>query len=132
VRWYLRYKLSYRDPVEMMAERGLSVAHSTILRSVRRHTPEFDKRWGRFSTQVGTSWRVDETYVRIRGQWAYLYKAVDSAGKTVDFRLSPRRNVASAKEFFRRLWCKLWMREAPTGYMLRQLMKQAQLPRFRA
>jgi putative transposase len=65
-----------------------------------RYTPEFDKRWSRFSAQTGTSWRVDETYVRIRGQWAYLYRPVDSAGKTVDFRLSPRRNVASAKAFF--------------------------------
>jgi len=102
VRWYLRYKLSYRDLVEMMSERGLSVAHTTILRWVQRYTPEFDKRWRRFSAQAGASWRVDETYVRIRGQWAYLYRAVDSAGKTVDFRLSPRRNVASAKAFFRK------------------------------
>ena len=102
VRWYLRYKLSYRDLVEMMAERGLPIAHTTILRWVRRYTPEFDKRWSRFSAQTGTSWRVDETYVRIRGQWAYLYRAVDAAGKTVDFRLSPRRNVASAKAFLRK------------------------------
>lgn len=102
VRWYLRYKLSYRDPVEMMAERGLSVAHTTILRWVRRYTPEFDKRWSRFSAQAGRAWRVDETYVRIRGQWAYLYRAVDLVGKTINIRLSPRRNVASAKAFFRK------------------------------
>lgn len=102
VRWYLRYKLSYRDLVEMMAQRALSITHTTILRWVRRYTPEFDKRWSRFSTQAGTSWRVDETYVSIRGQWAYLYRAVDVAGKTVDFRLSPRRNVAAAKAFFRK------------------------------
>jgi len=102
VRWYLRYKLSYRDLVEMMAERGLPIAHTTILRWVQRYAPEFDKRWSRFATSAGTSWRVDETYVRIRGQWAYLYRAVDSAGNTVDFRLSPRRNVASAKAFFRK------------------------------
>jgi transposase-like protein len=102
VRWYLRYKLSYRDLVEMMAERGLSVAHTTILRWVQRYVPEFDKRWGRFAASAGTSWRVDETYVRIRGRWAYLYRAVDASGKTVDFRLSPRRNVASAKAFFRK------------------------------
>ena len=102
VRWYLRYKLSYRDLVEMMAERGLPIAHTTILRWVQRYAPEFDKRWNRFSTQAGNSWRVDETYVRIRGRWAYLYRAVDAAGKTVDFRLSPRRNVASVKAFFRK------------------------------
>ncbi|MFC3461507.1 IS6 family transposase [Massilia haematophila] len=102
VRWYLRYKLSYRDLIEMMAERGLPIAHTTILRWVQWYAPEFDKRWSRFATSAGTSWRVDETYVRIRGQWAYLYRAVDSAGNTVDFRLSPRRNVASAKAFFRK------------------------------
>ena len=101
VRWYLRYKLSYRDLVEMIAERGLSVSHTTILRWVQRYVPEFDKRWSRFAAPTGTSWRVDETDVRIRGRWAYLYRAVDASGKTVDFRLSPRRNVASAKAFFR-------------------------------
>jgi transposase-like protein len=102
VRWYLRYKLSYRDLVEMMAERGLPIAHTTILRWVQRYAPEFDKRWSRFATSAGASWRVDETYVRIRGRWAYLYRAVDASGKTVDFRLSSRRNVASAKAFFRK------------------------------
>jgi transposase-like protein len=102
VRWYLRYKLSYRDLVEMMAKRGLSISHTTILRWVQPYTPEFDKRWSRFASPAGTSWRMDETYVRIRGRWAYLYRAVDASGKTVDFRLSPRRNVASAKAFFRK------------------------------
>ena len=102
VRGYLRYKLSYRDLTEMIAERGLSISHTTILRWVQRYAPEFDKRWSRFATPAGTSWRVDETYVRIRGRWAYLYRAVDASGKTVDFRLSPRRNVASAKAFFRK------------------------------
>ena len=62
VRWYLRYKLRLRDLVEMMAERGLSLAHTTILRWVRRYTPEFVKRWNRFATPAGRSWRVDETY----------------------------------------------------------------------
>jgi transposase-like protein len=102
VRWYLRYKLSYRDLVEMMAERGLPVAHTTILRWVRRYAQDFDKSWSRFAVPAGTSWRVDETYVRIRGRWAYLYRAVDASGKTVDFRLSPQRNVASVKAFFRK------------------------------
>ena len=98
----LRYKLSYRDLVEMMAERGLSISHTTILRWVQRYAPEFDKHWSRFAAPAGTSWRVDETYVRIRGRWTHLYRAVDASGKTVDFRLSPRRNVASAKAFFRK------------------------------
>ena len=71
VRWYLRYKLSLRDLVEMMAERDLSLPHTTILRWVRRYMPEFVKRWNRFATSTGRSWRVDETYLKIRGRWAY-------------------------------------------------------------
>src|SRR5471032_507520 len=69
VRWYLRYKLSLRDLVEMMAERGLSLAHTTILRWVQRYTPEFVKRWNHFATPAGRSRRADETYLKIRGKW---------------------------------------------------------------
>ena len=85
--WYLRFKLSFQDLVEMMAERGLSLAHTTIMRWIERNVPEFEKRWNRFARQAHGSWRVDETYVKIKGRWTYLYRAVDGAGKTVDFLL---------------------------------------------
>ncbi len=102
VRWYVSYKLSYRNLVDMMAERGVEHAHTTVLRWVQRFMPEFERRWMRFARSVGRSWSVDETYIRIRGEWRYLYRAVDKHGRTVDFRLSEHRDIEAAKEFFRK------------------------------
>ena len=83
-RRYLRHKLSFRYLAEMMAERGLSLAHTTIMRWIRRFSSEFEKRWNRFARPPGRSRRVDETYVKIKGRWTYLYRAVDKEGKTVE------------------------------------------------
>src|SRR4051794_858016 len=102
VRWYLTFKLSSRDLVQMMAERGIALTHTTILRWVQRYVPEFEKRWSRYALPVGDSWRGDETYLKIKGQWGYLYPALDKTGRTVDFFLSKRRDMDAAKRFFSR------------------------------
>ena len=77
VRWYITYKLSYRDLAAMMAERGILVTHTSIMRWVQRYVPEYESRWARFARPVGNSWRMDETAVPIRGGAHYLYRAVD-------------------------------------------------------
>jgi transposase-like protein len=102
IRWYLSFELSFRDLASIMAERGISVAHSTILRWVQHFTPEFERRWQRFGRSVGGSWRMDETYIKVRCQWAYLYPAVDKAASTVDFFLSANRDVNTAEAFLRK------------------------------
>jgi len=101
VRWYLRYSLSYRDLEEIMEERGLSVDHVTIWRWVLRYAPILNQRMRREVRHPNRSWRVDETYVRIAGRWSYLYRAVDSTGETIDFVLSPNRDLIAAKLFLR-------------------------------
>jgi IS6 family transposase len=103
VRWYCRYQLSYRDLEEMMRERGLSVDHVTVFRWVQRYAPEINKRMRPHLKMSGTSYRLDETYVKVGTEWKYLYRAVDSVGCTIEFMLSARRDVPAAKRFFKKL-----------------------------
>ena len=86
----------------MMDERGIVLAHTTILRWVQHYSPEFVKRWKRYARSLSGSWRCDETYIKVKGSWMYLYRAVDKGGQTVDFYLSHRRDVAAAKAFLRK------------------------------
>ena len=101
VRWYLRYSVSYRDLEEMMAERGLAVDHVTIWRWVQHYAPLLNQRLRRELRRPNASWRVDETYIKVAGAWACLYRAVDSAGDTIDFMLSPKRDLTAARLFLR-------------------------------
>lgn len=100
IRWYLRYALSYRDLEEMMWERGLHVDHTTIYRWVRRYAPELEKRCRPYLKACNDPWKVDETYIKVKGVWGYLYRAVDSEGNTLEFRLSATRDAEAAKHFF--------------------------------
>jgi IS6 family transposase len=100
VRWYCRYGISYRDLEQMIGERGVSVDQSTIYRWVQKYAPEIEKRlrW-QWRRPQSSSWRVDETYVKVRGNWTYLYRALDKHGNTIDFYLSPTRNAKATKRF---------------------------------
>lgn len=100
VRWYLRYSLSYRDVEEMMRERGLHVDHTTIYRWVQCYAPELEQRCKPHLKATNDSWRVDETYIKIKKTWMYLYRAVDSDGNTLEFLLSATRDAEAAKRFF--------------------------------
>ncbi|WP_272516429.1 MULTISPECIES: IS6 family transposase [unclassified Providencia] len=102
VRWYLAYALSLRNLEEMMAERGIEVDHSTLHRWVIRLIPLVDKAFRRYKLPVGRRWRMDETYIKIKGQWKYLYRAVDTTGQTIDFLLTAKRDAAAALRFFRK------------------------------
>jgi transposase-like protein len=135
VRWYVTYKLSYRDLVEMMAERHLDVAHTTIMRWVQRYMPDFVKRWQRYARSVGSSWRVDETYIKVKGDWVYLYRGVDKEGQTIDFFLSERRDMAAAKRFLQQAITKRGVPQKITldGYAasheaVRELQEEGVLP----
>jgi len=101
VRWYITYRLSYRDLAAMMAERGIIVSHTTIMRWVLHYVPEYERRWARFARPVNSSWRMDETAVSVRGGPHYLYRAVDKHGRSVGSLLRADRGMDAAQEFFR-------------------------------
>src|SRR5215472_17292854 len=102
VRWYLRFTLSLRDIEELMAERGLCVDHTTIWRWTRTYAPEVQRRLHGQLKPKGSTWHIDETFVKIAGRWMYLFRAVDSSGKTVDFYLSETRDREAAKCFLKK------------------------------
>jgi transposase, IS6 family len=102
VRWYLKYPLSYRNLEEMMEERNVEVDHTTIMRWVNQYSPEINKKIRKHLNRTNDSWRVDETYVKVKGKWTYLYRAVDSNGNTIDFMLSKKRNKKAARKFFKK------------------------------
>jgi transposase-like protein len=102
VRWYLRYALSYRDVEELLRECGVAVEHTTVFRWVQRYAPELDKRCRPHLTETTDSYRVDETYIKIKKQWYYLYRAVDSAGQAIDFLLGAQRDAHAAERLFRK------------------------------
>jgi len=102
VRWYLRYPLAYLHVSEMLAERGLCIDASCIWRWVQAYGPELDKRCRPHLKSTHKSYRVDETYIKVKGQDRYLYRAVDSTGQTMEFLLTAKRDAAAAKRFFRR------------------------------
>jgi putative transposase len=99
VRWYVAYPLSTRHVEELMEERGVEVDHSTINRWVIKYSPQLGEAFHRRKRAVGHSWRMDETYIKIKGAWYYLYRAVDKSGQTIDFLLTPQRNEPAAKRF---------------------------------
>jgi putative transposase len=99
VRWYLAYPLSTRHVEELMAERGVELDHATINRWVIQYSPLLEQAFHRRKRPVGISWRLDETYIKVKGVWHYLYRAVDKAGQTIDFLLTEHRDEAAAKRF---------------------------------
>lgn len=100
VRWYCAYALSYRNIEEMMAERGIDVDHSTLNRWVIFYAPKLEKAFQKKKRLPGNRWRLDETYIKVKGQWKYYYRAVDKQGNTVDFLLTARRDKKAAQRFF--------------------------------
>ena len=103
VRWYCSYGLSYRNLVEMMDERGLNLAHTTIMRWVHEYAPQIDQKKRPHMKITSASWRVDETYIKVNGKWTYLTRAVDKEGNTLDFLLRAKRDAKAASRFFKKV-----------------------------
>jgi transposase, IS6 family len=102
VRWYLRYPLAYEHVAELLAERGLEVDPSCVWRWVQAYAPELNKRCRAYLKPANKSYRTDETYIKVKGEDKYLYRAVDSTGQTIEFLLTAKRDAAGAKRFFRK------------------------------
>jgi putative transposase len=99
VRWYVAYPLSYRHVEELMEERGVPIDHATIQRWVVKYSARLEEAFHRRKRPVGRSWRMDETYIRVKGEWRYLYRAVDKSGQTIDFLLTEHRDTDAARRF---------------------------------
>jgi len=102
VHWYVAYPLSYRHVEELMEERGVSVDHATIQRWVVKYSPQLEAAFHRHKRPVWVSWRMDETYIKVKGQWRYLYRAVDKHGQTIDFLLTEHRDETAALRFLKK------------------------------
>jgi len=102
VRWYVAYPLSTRHVEELMEERGVEVDHATINRWVIKYSPQLEEAFHRCKRPVWVSWRMDETYIKVKGEWKYLYRAVDKYGQTIDFLLTEYRDKAAARRFLKK------------------------------
>jgi putative transposase len=102
VRWYVAYPLSYRHVEELLEERGVPIDHATIQRWVVKYSPQLEAAFHRRKRPVCVIWRMDETYIKVKGQWRYLYRAVDKQGQTIDFLLTEQRDEAAALRFLKK------------------------------
>jgi transposase-like protein len=102
IRWYLQFPISYRVLARMFSDHDVHVDHTTLFRWIQADAPELGKRIRSRLRMTNGSWRVDETYIRVKGKWVYLYRAVDATGQTIEFLLSPKRDAAAARRFFRK------------------------------
>jgi putative transposase len=114
VRWYVAYPLSYRQVEELMQERGVSVDHSTINHWLLKYAPQIEEAFHRRKRPVWLSWRMDETYIKVKGQWYYFYRAVDKTGQTIDFLLTESRDERSAMRFLTKAICRHGLPETIT------------------